>query len=51
MKHLFGVLAPRTATPQLIAPGGKTVKTSLTQPDPIQVVPAVAARAPRPVPS
>ncbi len=37
-----GDLAPRTATMQLIAPGGETVKNSLEEPDNIKVVAATA---------
>ena len=38
-----GDLAPKTATIQLIAPGGETVKNTLEQPDNIKVVPTVVA--------
>ena len=38
-----GDLVPKTATMQLIAPGGDTVKNTLEQPDNIKVVPAVVA--------
>lgn len=38
-----GDLIPRTATMQLIAPGGETVRNSLDQPDNIKVVAADAA--------
>jgi alpha-L-arabinofuranosidase len=38
-----GDLAPKTATMQLIVPGGETVKNTLEHPDNIKVVPAVVA--------
>jgi len=38
--RLDGDLTPRTATMQLVAPGGETVKNSLDQPDHIKVVAA-----------
>ena len=40
--RLDGDMIPGTATMQLVAPGGETVKNSLEQPDNIKVVPAVA---------
>jgi alpha-N-arabinofuranosidase len=40
--HLDGDLTPKTATMQLIAPGGETVKNSLEQPDNIKVISAIA---------
>jgi len=40
--RLDGDMTPKTATMQLIAPGGETVKNSLEQPDSIKVVPAKA---------
>lgn len=41
--RLEGDLTPKTATMRLIAPGGKTVKNSLEQPDKIKVVAATAS--------
>jgi alpha-L-arabinofuranosidase len=38
-----GDLAPRTATMQLIAPGGETVKNTIEQPDNIKVAPFAAS--------
>ena len=40
--RLDGDMIPGTATMQLVAPGGETVKNSLEQPENIKVVPAVA---------
>ena len=40
--RLDGDLMPKTATMQLVAPGGETVKNSLDQPDNIKVVSATA---------
>jgi alpha-N-arabinofuranosidase len=40
--RIDGDMIPKTATMQLIAPGGETVKNSLDQPDNIKVVPATA---------
>ncbi len=40
--RLEGDLTPKTATMQLIAPGGETMRNSLAQPNAIQVVPATA---------
>jgi alpha-N-arabinofuranosidase len=40
--RLDGDLTPKTATMQLVAPGGETVRNSLEEPDNIKVVPATA---------
>jgi alpha-L-arabinofuranosidase len=40
--RIDGDMIPKTATMQLIAPGGETVKNSLDQPNNIKVVPATA---------
>jgi len=40
---LEGDFVPRTATMQLVAPGGETVQNTLEQPDNIKVAPASAA--------
>jgi alpha-L-arabinofuranosidase len=41
--RLDGDLTPRTATMQLVAPGGETVKNSLEEPDNIKVIAGTAA--------
>ena len=40
--RIEGDLSPRTATLEIIAPGGETVKNSLEHPDNIKAVPAAA---------